>query len=852
MPVAYQLPSRIVRQCVFQEGDMRTRQLTDLLRKVRDRNPSTIRSLVQAIDGPLNRSFGTAACALEVHRSGALYLSRRIAGIDDNGLAALFGIRPGKIKDWIVIDPDGESRTGPASGIVVAGLPFYHDGAEAGRLYLINGSGRDDQLDDESAALLSEVISTMIHPRMKYGGFEDSSPGESLRVELIEATGDDALMRGLLGGMMEHSGAEFCAYLSGTGGGMLYMLTESREYSGLLPEIREKLKTSFHMFTNGEAGEWIEREKIYYTAGEMNIPLPELRLEIESYFLVPVTSKAAVEGVLFFGSVRRDAFVRETISRFRVLAGGSPPAGSGECGDDAGGMLEQLLLSIPYGAAIVDSEGTITRANEALHAIMGGSVFSRIEEIGERSVFDIRSAWDEFSRFGRNITDRQIDSSAGDGRSISLSMIRMESIPGEVRSVIVVRDTTELTGMEQLREEAMAVVAHEIRTPMTALKNSLSILSDAGLAASGGMEEDHGPGRRFFETALRTVDRLSALVDGLLDVSMVRRSGGDPNIEKVDVRSFLEDSSLLFSNSMTRKEILFGIEVDEKARDAFMDRGMMEQVIQNLLSNSLKHVPVGGEIGITVRVMETVPDWIPGVLPLDLTEKPGYVVIKISDSGPGIPDEVARSINVPFTAPPSSIKPATGIGLYIAARLVKLHGGRLIIETGDNGSSIDIYLPCDIRTSEMMRAVISIQSSVEALVSIGASPILYVLTRDSGPCWLDVAGTMSERPVINPTPAETGRSGIFFWPIGEKLAFVMTAERKYRESPMSLFEKGRGGLRMIEGNPGEYPDAGCASCPDDGRDYASLLNAALERMKSRAGEPLWKGVKEWTATGFSS
>ena len=832
---------------------MKTGQLRDLLKTVRDRSPSTIRSLVKAIDGPLGRTLGTAACALEVYRPGALYLSRRIAGIDDNGLAALFGIRPGRIEDWVVIDPDGERRIGPASGISVASLPFYHDGTEAGRLYLLNGPGERDLLDDESAALLSEVISTMIHPCMKHRGSKGSSTGESLRAELIEAAGDDGLMRGLLGGMMEHSGAEFCAYLTGTGGGTFHMMTQSREYSGLLPEIREKLKTSLRMFTNGEAGEWIEREKIYYSVNEKSISLPAGRSEIESYFLVPVTSGATVEGVLFFGSVRRDAFVRETISRFRVLAGDTVPAGLNDCdGDDAGGMLEQLLLSIPYGAAIVDTEGTISRANEALHAILGGGSFNCIEEIGERSAFDIRSAWDEFSRFGRNITDRQIDSSAGDDRSISLSMIRMESIPGEARSVIVVRDTTELTGMEQKREEAMAFVAHEIRTPMTALKNSLSILSDVASAGCEGMEEADSPGRKFFETALRTVDRLSVLVDGLLDVSMVRISGGDPKIERVDVKSFLEDSSLLFSNSMTKKEISFGINVDEKASDAFMDSGMMEQVIQNLLSNSLKHVPVGGGIGITVRAMESAPDWISGVLPLDHTEKPGYMVITISDSGPGIPDEVARSINVPFTAPPDAIKLARGIGLYIAARLVKLHGGRLIIETGENGSSIDIYLPSDIQTSETMRAVISIQSSVESLVSIGASPILYVLTRDRGRCWIDVAGTMRERPVINPTPAETGRSGIYFWPMGERLAFVMTAERTYRESPMSLFEKGRGGLRMIEGDPGENPDAGWAVCPDDGRDYASLLDVALERMRDGAGEPLRKGVTEWSATGFSS
>ena len=410
---------------------MRTEQLTDLFRTVRDRSPSTVRSLVQAIDIPLNRMLGTAVCALEVYRPGALYLTRRISGIDDNGLAALFGIRPGKIEDWTVIDPDGERRIGPASGITVASLPFYYDGEEAGRLYILNGPGEYDHLDDGAAALLSEMISTMIQPCLAQRNTGVSSTGESLRAELLEASSDDGLMRGLLGGMMEHSGAEFCAYLTGTGGGTLHLMSRGKEYSGLFLEIKEKLRTSLRMFTNGDSGEWIEREKIYYTENISAVSLPAGEAEIESYFLVPVTSGSSVEGVLFLGSVRRDAFVRETISRFRVLAGDAAPAGRNECSNDTGGgMLEQLLLSIPYGAAIVDSEGTISRANDALHAILGGGAFNRIEEIGERSVFDIRTAWDEFSRFGRNITDRQIDSSAGDGRSISMSMIRRESIPG--------------------------------------------------------------------------------------------------------------------------------------------------------------------------------------------------------------------------------------------------------------------------------------------------------------------------------------------------------------------------------------------------------------------------------------
>ena len=187
---------------------MRTVHFAELLRTVRDRGPTTLRSLVQALEGPLARMFGASACALEVYRPGALYLSRRIAGIDDNGLAALFGIRPGKIDDWTVIDPDSEIRVGPAAEISVASLPFYFEGTEAGRLYLIEGSGRHESLSDGAAALLSEAVSTMIHPCMTGRRSAGGSNGESLRAEILEAAGDDGMMRGLIEGIREREGDE--------------------------------------------------------------------------------------------------------------------------------------------------------------------------------------------------------------------------------------------------------------------------------------------------------------------------------------------------------------------------------------------------------------------------------------------------------------------------------------------------------------------------------------------------------------------------------------------------------------------------------------------------------------------
>lgn len=677
---------------------------------------------------------------------------------------------------------------------------------------------------------------------MQATGFEQDTrtEGGSLRALLLAAAGNAPAMRGLLCGILEETQSEVCAYYAAADCGVLHLLAADRGLSELIPSVGEKVRTAFRMFANRPEEARTCREHVHYRDSAEHA-VSGRSAAIESYFMTPVSSGPAVGGVLFVGSVRRDAFTRETIAAFRYLAVSS--------GDDdrlpgtderTPRFLEGMLSSLPYAAALVDGEGSLTAMNAMMAAVAGSSgagvPLARIDGVGD---YDLGGLWEEMRTFGRSIIDRRITAPGDPFRSISVSLVRMERLEGEASSLLVVRDVSAAAAREREREEEMAVVAHEIRTPMTALRNSLRILLESGPCAEGLRAGAATAHRRFLETALRTVDRLAILVDGLVDVSAIRRSGRAPKLERVELFRFLSDASILFANSMDRKEITFGIDVELGADVAFLDREMVEQVVQNLLSNSLKHVPAGGWIRITARRVTRHPGWFPRILPIRFVPEPGFVSIEVADSGPGIPDAVAERINVPMTADPASIRPAHGLGLYIAARLVRLHGGRLSVGSHESGSSIELCLPIDVATSEAVRSALAVQSTIAAMVATGASPVLYAFAKEECGCWLDVARSLAAQPMIDPTPFEAVGADVAFWTISERFAVALTASREYRDDPGSLVGP------CSRACPEEEPvsmETGWAVCPRDGGDYRSLLAAATARLGEGAATPLRKGV----------
>jgi signal transduction histidine kinase len=696
---------------------------------------------------------------------------------------------------------------------------------------------------------------------------------ESLKIRLLKSVGNDLSMRAALAGMMERTRAELCGFYTARDREFIYIMLESRELSPRIGDVREKLKTTYRMFTNGVSAEEEPREKIYWRKEGAQVAYLVRGSKIESYFLVPVTFGSKVRGVLYFGSVRKEAFGRSDIAVFRRLA---------DEGEDRGPImfrlggekeiLERLLEVVPQGAALVSPDGRIAAVNGSFGRILrlSGQVPETVYEVSAASSFNLGGLWEEFGILQRNISGRELRSASGPDRYLSVSWVRLEDLSEDATSLVLFSDITGWREQAEAREEMIAMVAHEIRTPLTALKSSLSILEGLNAEAEkrgarlpGGETGDHpcepskSGSRRFLSNAVRTVDRLGRLVDGLIDSSAARIDERQFKAEPHDVREFLESISALFIEPMRRRGIDFAIRVDETSSVLIFDRDRLEQVVQNLLANSMKHVPEDGKVSISVNRCDACAD---RMIPYSLFRHVGpfaFADLCVTDSGGGIPPLVADRVNTDDSSLERPARASKGLGLLIAMRLVRLHGGSLVIEEGrEDGSSVHVYLPADQATARIVQGYRTVETKLDEMLASGVAPTVFCLAKSSALPWHDQAHGWRSIPLVNPKRGERSEGSVFLWPLTDRFALALSASRKLADEPDSLMAESEeiscsheGSARDCAPSTGRAPaqagsglGVGWAAAPREGSSLESLLTVAVKRMEGAVSAPMMKGV----------
>jgi signal transduction histidine kinase len=698
---------------------------------------------------------------------------------------------------------------------------------------------------------------------------------ESLRKRLLKSIGHDLGMRAALAGMMERTHAEFCALYTARGRELAYIMLESRELSPRIPEIRDKLMATYRMFTNGASPESEPIEKIYWRRNESTVEYLLGDATIKSYFLVPVIFGSKVRGVLFFGSIRKEAFGRNDIAVFQRLAdeGEEKSPLMFRLGGEKE-ILERMLEALPTGAALVSPDGRIVSVNKAFMDVLqlDGDLPETVYDVGKVSRFNLRGIWEEFGILQRNVIDRELEGVGIPERYLSVTWVRLGDLSEEVASLVLLRDSTASREQAEAREEMIAMVAHELRTPLTALKSSLSILADLGGQGNGEDSVSRGSQsasavrtgeaptasrERFLSNAIRTIDRLGRLVDALIDSSAARVDEREFKAEPHHVREFLSDISALFIEPMRKKGIDFTIDINKQSSVLTFDKDRMEQVIQNLLANSIKHVPGGGDVSISVNPCDACPE---GIIPVALRRylpRAVFAELCLSDSGSGIPHMIADRVNEGGTSSERPARASKGLGLIIAKRLVRLHGGSLVVEEGrPQGSGVHLFLPVDQETIRVVQTYRIVETKVDELIARGRTPTVYCMSKRDAPPWPKAAQAWRWVPAITPARSEVSEGSVFLWPLTEEFALALTARIEFAEAPeMLLAERGpaaalrkaiAGAVRVVSvaedgATAGHGVRAGWAVAPREGAHLKELLPIALKRMERALLAPMMKG-----------
>jgi signal transduction histidine kinase len=213
-----------------------------------------------------------------------------------------------------------------------------------------------------------------------------------------------------------------------------------------------------------------------------------------------------------------------------------------------------------------------------------------------------------------------------------------------------------LRAMDELKNTLLHTLSHDLKGPLTAILGAATTLQRPDLTEAEANEILAGMAQR-----ARRMDRL--LTD-LLDLERLGRGMMEPTCFPVDVGQ-------LVSDLVHGSDALQDREVDLLARPVVVpvDPPKLERIVENLLTNVARHTPRNAHV------------WV-RVLPED-----GGAVVAVDDDGPGVPDEMKRSIFEPFRRGPDTMTAGSGIGLSLVARFAELHGGRAWVEDRPGGGS---------------------------------------------------------------------------------------------------------------------------------------------------------------------
>jgi signal transduction histidine kinase len=230
--------------------------------------------------------------------------------------------------------------------------------------------------------------------------------------------------------------------------------------------------------------------------------------------------------------------------------------------------------------------------------------------------------------------------------------------------------TRALEAADITRRQLLADVSHELMTPLTAMRGYLETLSMTELDIDAPTRE------RYLEIVSEETHRLEHIVGDLLDLARLEGGGSTMRQERVDVAALFDRVAARHENELRQRNVRLDFHVGAGAEHVIGDPDRLEQALQNLAANALRHTPDGGQITLTSG------------------SDPRGVRLTVCDTGPGIPREHLPLIFERFYKADAARKAAggSGLGLSIVKAIVERHGGT-ITARNDNGAVFDIVLP---------------------------------------------------------------------------------------------------------------------------------------------------------------
>lgn len=224
---------------------------------------------------------------------------------------------------------------------------------------------------------------------------------------------------------------------------------------------------------------------------------------------------------------------------------------------------------------------------------------------------------------------------------------------------------------DRAHTDLMAMVSHDLRTPLAAIKEAVSLLSET---AAGQLDERQ---LRYLTVAREEIDRLNRMIDNLIEVSRIDSGEVALHFEALDLPELLSTATESLSLLARKRNLIVVTDIPSRLPPVIGDRDRLLRVLVNLLDNAIKYSPPGGTIRIDVETASPGA----GVLVKEGTlADTGHVQVTVANDGNGIPAELLDRVFGKFERVDPQV-PGVGLGLAIVRSIVELHHGRVWAES---------------------------------------------------------------------------------------------------------------------------------------------------------------------------
>ncbi len=350
-----------------------------------------------------------------------------------------------------------------------------------------------------------------------------------------------------------------------------------------------------------------------------------------------------------------------------------------------------ILESIADGVLVLDHNGRVLLVNPAAEEMLGFSAmaleaqhFRHMLGLGETLVHRelAQGLYTALRQRLEGEPGAEVAAPTGEGSlrleagikvlavNIAPLFVSLGAAPGVVAAL---RDISREAEVERLKNEFISTVSHELRTPMTSIKGYTDLLF---LGMAGGLTDAQ---RSFLQIIKSNADRLTALVNDILDISRIETGRLRLSIESLDMAELISGVVTSFREQYRDKGITLVWEEPDGLPGVRGDATRVTQVLSNLVANAWHYTPEGGQVTVTAHTAD------------------GFVQVDVADTGIGIaPEDLARVFDRFYRADHPVVQEAggTGLGLSIVKMFVEMLGGEIWVESEEgSGSTFSLTLP---------------------------------------------------------------------------------------------------------------------------------------------------------------